>query len=229
MLEVVDIAGKERKIDKKLRAIAEAWSMLTLKFTVYKDTDTQVLVSPDEIVENLEEHQLQLQTMAGMGKFVDFFRDKVNRWQRKLGNIETSLKLWLGVQRQWESLESIFLSSADIRAQLPEDTKRFEGIDQEFKDLMADAVTDPVALKSCTRGGREESLISMAGGCSKGPRGERMRRLVGSHSLLSSIAYAHITQGTSKNAKSHSTSTSTRRRIFSLASSLSPTRRFWIS
>ena len=164
VLEVVDIAGKERKIDKKLRAISEAWSMLTLKFAMYKDTDTQVLVSPDEIVENLEEHQLQLQTMAGMGKFVDFFREKVNRWQRKLGNVETSLKLWLGVQRQWESLESIFLTSADIRAQLPEDTKRFEGIDQEFKELMAEAVTDPVAVKACTRGGREESLISMAGG-----------------------------------------------------------------
>ena len=52
--------------------------------------------------------------------------------------METILKLLLLVQRQWGSLESIFLASADIRAQLPEDTKRFETVDNEFKEQMRD-------------------------------------------------------------------------------------------
>ena len=62
--------------------------------------------------------------MASMGKFVDFFRDQVMKWQATLGEVETTLKLLLLVERQWGSLESIFLGSADIRSQLPDDTKR---------------------------------------------------------------------------------------------------------
>lgn len=47
-------------------------------------------------------------------------------WQATLGEVETFLKLMLSVQRQWTSLEAIFLTSKDIRAQLPDDTRRFE-------------------------------------------------------------------------------------------------------
>ena len=36
------------------------------------------------------------------------------------------MKKWTAVIKQWAGLESIFLGSADIRAQLPDDTKRFE-------------------------------------------------------------------------------------------------------
>jgi dynein heavy chain len=94
----------------------------------------------EEVIENLESHQLELQTMIGMGKFVDFFRDRVLHWQGTLGQMEDVLKVWVNVSRSWAALESIFLASADIRSQLPEDTKRFEGIDSEFKELMKDAV-----------------------------------------------------------------------------------------
>ena len=94
----------------------------------------------EEVIENLESHQLELQTMIGMGKFVDFFRDRVLHWQGTLGQMEDVLKVWVNVSRSWAALESIFLASADIRSQLPDDTKRFEGIDSEFKELMKDAV-----------------------------------------------------------------------------------------
>lgn len=46
------------------------------------------------------------------------------------------MQVWVNVSRSWASLESIFLASADIRSQLPDDTKRFEQIDSEFKTLM---------------------------------------------------------------------------------------------
>ncbi len=32
-------------------------------------------------------HQLELQTMIGMGKFVDYFRDRVLKWQSALGTL----------------------------------------------------------------------------------------------------------------------------------------------
>ena len=42
------------------------------------------------------------------------------------------IDLVLEVQRAWCSLESIFLGSEDIREQLPEDAKRFDGLDAQF-------------------------------------------------------------------------------------------------
>lgn len=37
------------------------------------------------------------------------------------------------MQRTWTHLESIFMSSEDIRKQLPDDSARFDRIDAEFK------------------------------------------------------------------------------------------------
>ena len=37
------------------------------------------------------------------------------------------------MQRTWSHLESIFIGSDDIRNQLPEDSKRFDGIDTDVK------------------------------------------------------------------------------------------------
>ena len=73
---------------------------------------------------------------AAMGRAVDFFRSDIQAWQKCLGTIEAVMRILLMVQRAWSALEAIFLGSQDIRAQLPDDTKRFEGIDAEFKETM---------------------------------------------------------------------------------------------
>lgn len=96
--------------------------------------------------------------ILGMGRFVDFFRNRVTHWQRTLGTVQSVLSVWLSVTKQWASLESIFLGSADIRSQLPDDTKRFEGIDTDFKDMMRDASATPNVVEACTAEGREELL-----------------------------------------------------------------------
>ena len=159
--DVVETATKELKIEKKLQGIEETWAGLSLEYVPHKDSDVRVVKASDEVVESLEAHQMELQAMIGMGKFVDYFRDRVTAWQKDLGNVESVLKEWLAVTKVWASLESIFLGSADIRAQLPDDTKRFEGIDQEFKDLMKVAVDVPNVVNACTADGREELLRGM--------------------------------------------------------------------
>lgn len=136
VLEIVEVANKELKIEAKLNSIQDIWNGLTLRFDRHRDSEVFVVSPPDDVLDALEEHHLQLQGMSGMGKFVDFFREIVLKWQTTLGNVESTLKLLLMVQRQWGSLESIFLGSQDIRTQLPDDTKRFEGTDAEFKELM---------------------------------------------------------------------------------------------
>ncbi|RLN89500.1 hypothetical protein BBJ28_00002039 [Nothophytophthora sp. Chile5] len=122
--------------------------------------DLLILKMPNAIIECLEEHQLQLQTMAGSGKFVAYFKDKVFEWQLRLGNVDTILKLWVALQRQWCSLESIFLSSSgDIKRQLPAEYQRFEHVDQEMKELFLDAQLSPsVLVACCQREGRETVL-----------------------------------------------------------------------
>jgi dynein heavy chain len=161
VLEIVEVANKELKIEAKLTSIEDIWKRLSLDFVRHRDTDVFVVSPPDDILDALEEHSLQLQGMIGLGMFVDFFRDKVVYWQTTLGNVESVIKILLAVQRQWGSLESIFMSSVDIRTQLPEDAKRFEGIDTEFKDFLREIGSIPSIIECCAGEGREQALQGM--------------------------------------------------------------------
>jgi dynein heavy chain len=166
--EIVETANKELKIEKKLIIIEAAWSKIELDYVKWKESEIKVIRPSEEVVESLEANQLELQAMIGMGKFVDYFKDRVLKWQVTLGTVESVLKEWQTVSRMWGALESIFLASADIRSQLPDDTKRFEGIDSEFKDLMKETGgpvdSEPVVpsvVEACVADGREEILRAM--------------------------------------------------------------------
>ena len=161
VLECVETATKEAKIEKKLKMIGEVWAGLCLDYKQYKETDIMMIMVSEEVMEALETHQMELQSMIGMGKFVEFFKKEVGGWQKTLGNVEETLKVWNIVMKAWASLESIFLESADIRNQLPDDTKRFEGIDETFKDLQAACTAEPNVVKACASDGRAEALNSM--------------------------------------------------------------------
>ena len=75
--------------------------------------------------------QPQSKYVKGNPKFLDL----VSNWQRKLGTVDTVLTLWRDVCRKWQALESIFVGSEDIRVQLPEDSRRFDGVNVDFQDL----------------------------------------------------------------------------------------------
>ena len=66
-------------------------------------------------------------------KYIGFFLEEVSGWQKKLTTADSVITIWFEVQRTWSHLESIFIGSGDIRSQLPEDSKRFDGIDSDFK------------------------------------------------------------------------------------------------
>jgi len=156
--EIVELSFKELKIERKLRDIELVWRDMNMQYVQHPGSELMLIKPSEETVESLEAHQLELQTMMGMGKFVEFFKDKVMTWQSTLGTVEDVIKVWVNVSRNWASLESIFLASADIRSQLPEDTKRFEGLDSEFKELMKDAVTEENVVNLCNVDGRLELL-----------------------------------------------------------------------
>ena len=157
--EIVEQARQEIKIDKHLNKIETVWLNLQLEYAPFKSTGVQVLVeaSLGPVYEALDEHEAALQAMGG-NRFVGFFESAVASWKGKLGGVRGTLDAWVEVQRSWCSLESIFLASEDIREQLPEDAKRFDGIDASFKEQMADASQTASPEAACLKDGRMEAL-----------------------------------------------------------------------
>jgi dynein heavy chain len=68
------------------------------------------------------------------------------------------ISVWFEVQRTWTHLESIFMSSEDIRKQLPVDSDRFDSIDHDFKILMEEMAIDTNVIKATNRDGLCERL-----------------------------------------------------------------------
>lgn len=100
-----------------------------------QDTEIFQLAIEDIVTEALENDNLQLQNLSGQ-KYVQtnpMFLEQVNGWQKKLGTVDSVLTTWMDVQKKWQALESIFIGSADIRVQLPEDSKRFDVINLDFQ------------------------------------------------------------------------------------------------
>lgn len=159
--DIIELAQKQAKIDARLSSIEQRWASCSLVFLQHNNSETRVLAPPDGALDDLEEHMMALQSMASMGKFVEFFQARVDEWQRLLSATDTVLKLWITVQRMWASLEAIFMTSQDIRAQLPDDSKRFESTDQEYKDLLREAEAKPAVVAACTGPDRLERLRAM--------------------------------------------------------------------
>ncbi|KAL7445854.1 hypothetical protein ACHAXM_010428 [Skeletonema potamos] len=159
--EIVETAMKELKIENKLSEIEGVWAAMQLDYVAHKNTDMYVPRPSEEVVESMEAHQMELQGIYGMGKFMEYFKDRVVKWQSDLRIVDDTLRMWMTVSRAWASLESIFLASADIRSQLPEDTKRFEGINSDFRELMKEAVLEVNCVKVCSVEGRCKTLKGM--------------------------------------------------------------------
>ena len=61
VMEIVETANKELKVESKLKVIEDCWSAMSLEFDRHRDTEVFVLVASDELLETLEDHQMQLQ------------------------------------------------------------------------------------------------------------------------------------------------------------------------
>lgn len=96
------------------------------------DTDKGfVLGSTEDVVMLLDDNAMSLQSMTA-SRFVGPFVDQVQLWEKRLSNVAEVIDVWVVVQRKWMYLESIFLAG-DIRQQLPNEARKFEGIDKAFK------------------------------------------------------------------------------------------------
>lgn len=160
---IVEKSVKEMGMEKMLKDLQNIWANMEFQNDIHERTGIKLLKSSEEIIETLEENQSQLQGMAS-SKYIAYFQTEVTSWQHKLSNAEQIISSWFEVQRKWVYLESIFIGSEDIRSQLPVDSKRFDGIDKEFKVLLAQVNADKNVIRATNKSSSKlyENLESLA-------------------------------------------------------------------
>jgi dynein heavy chain len=131
---IVDRAGKELQMEKMLGELEKTWADFNFEYGTHKRRGLPQIKPAEEMIEVLEDNQVQLQNLLA-SKFIAFFADGVGSWSKKLSTTDQVIEIWGEVQRTWSNLESIFIGSEDIRAQLPEDAKRFDGIDKDYQEV----------------------------------------------------------------------------------------------
>nr|XP_003818154.3 dynein axonemal heavy chain 9 isoform X2 [Pan paniscus] len=159
---IVDKAAKEMGMEKTLKELQTTWAGMEFQYEPHPRTNVPLLCSDEDLIEVLEDNQVQLQNLV-MSKYVAFFLEEVSGWQKKLSTVDAVISIWFEVQRTWTHLESIFIGSEDIRAQLPQDSKRFEGIDIDFKELAYDAQKTPNVVQTTNKPGLYEKLEDIQG------------------------------------------------------------------
>ncbi|XP_040542548.1 dynein axonemal heavy chain 17 isoform X5 [Gallus gallus] len=157
---IVDKAVKESGMEKVLSALDSTWATMEFEHEPHSRTGIMLLKSDEVLIETLEDNQVQLQNLMA-SKYLAFFLQEVSGWQQKLSTADSVISIWFEVQRTWSHLESIFIGSEDIRSQLPEDSRQFDSIDKDFKELMADAVKTPNVIEATNKPGLFSKLEAL--------------------------------------------------------------------
>uniref|UniRef100_A0A8D2ZL57 Uncharacterized protein n=1 Tax=Scophthalmus maximus TaxID=52904 RepID=A0A8D2ZL57_SCOMX len=157
---IVDKAVKEMGMEKVLSELNTTWTGMQFQYEPHHRTQVPLLRTDEELIETLEDNQVQLQNLMS-SKYIAHFLDEVSSWQSKLSVADSVIALWFDVQRTWTHLESIFIGSEDIRSQLPEDSKRFEEIDTDFKEMAGNVHETPNVVEATNKPGLIEKLEGM--------------------------------------------------------------------
>ncbi|NXU85060.1 DYH17 protein, partial [Xiphorhynchus elegans] len=145
---IVDKATKEAGMEKVLNALDTTWETMQFEYEPHGRTGLPLLKADELLIETLEDNQVQLQNVLA-SKYRAFFLQKAQDWQQKLSTADAVISTWFEVQRKWGHLETIFIASEDTRSQLPEESRKFDAIDQDFRELMNDAEKTPNVIE-CT-------------------------------------------------------------------------------
>ena len=145
--EVTDGADKELAICRKLDECEERWAAVRFIFGSWKARGVPVLQAAGSVVEELEEAQLNLQTMLTM-RYVAVFRERAVIKLKELSDTGETLELWQKVQLMWCSLESVF-TGGDIAKLMPVVAKKFQKVDKDFAGLQSRAAETGVVTAAC--------------------------------------------------------------------------------
>ena len=106
--EICEGADKQLGIETKLNESRETWSHTTFQFGKWKGRDCPILQAFGQIIDDLEEAQMNMQTLLSM-RHVGPFREPVQEQLTALSDTADTLELWIKVQLLWTALESVFM------------------------------------------------------------------------------------------------------------------------
>lgn len=84
-------------------------------------------------------------------RYLATFEEKIYYWQKGLAAINEVVVTAGEVQRSWSFLESLFIHSEEVKKELPAESQKFIGIDEQVKKLLTDAFQTKKALDFCTK------------------------------------------------------------------------------
>nr|XP_043909238.1 dynein axonemal heavy chain 3-like [Solea senegalensis] len=138
------LASKEYSLEQALLKMKNEWADLHFTFTKYRDSNIKIVSAVDDIQMLLDDHIMKTQTMKG-SPFIAPIEDECKQWDIKLVSMLNILESMLKCQATWLYLEPIF-SSKDIIAQMPQEGRKFEIVDDYYKKMIAEAVKDTHVL-----------------------------------------------------------------------------------
>ena len=144
-------ASGEASLESGVDSIQQTWEDMEFFVKKYRDdSNAYILGGVDEIIAQLEDSQMSLQSMLG-SRYIEGVREEVETWNRKLGVLADTIDEWLTCQSNWMYLETIF-SAEDIQRQLPDESSKFFAIDRKWKDLMQRTYSSPRVLDAVADG-----------------------------------------------------------------------------
>ncbi|KAL0227387.1 hypothetical protein P9112_014711 [Eukaryota sp. TZLM1-RC] len=157
--EIANSAVKEREIEIRLGQIENDWRDQAFEFAEYKSRGLLLLkpAETSEIVALLEDSQMVLGGLIS-SRYNAPFKSRITDWINKLSTCSERIDLWLRVQFLWAYLEAVF-SGGDIANQLPQEAKRFAGIDKSWVKIMNTAVNEPHCISLCCSNDTLENLL----------------------------------------------------------------------
>ena len=157
--EVTDGADKQLKIENQLGEIKSAWKTKEFMFAEWKDRGVYILKATPMVVEELEEAQMNLQTLLTM-RHVAPFRNVAQELLGSLSETSDTLESWVKVQLMWCALESVF-TGGDIAKQLPKEAKKFAKVDKDWAKIMTKASECRNVVECCANELLQNTLPTM--------------------------------------------------------------------
>ena len=157
--EVTDGADKQLKIEHQLEEIRDMWDSEEFSFQNWKNRGVHILRSTPLVMEELEEAQMNLQTILTM-RHVAPFRGLAQDLLQSLSETSETLERWIKVQLMWCALESVF-TGGDIAKQMPKEAKKFSKVDKHWAKLMVKASETRNIVECCADELLRSSLPNM--------------------------------------------------------------------
>ncbi|XP_078314970.1 cytoplasmic dynein 1 heavy chain 1-like isoform X1 [Crassostrea virginica] len=142
--DIILIAQGEMALEEFLKQVSEVWRSYELELINYQNK-CRLIRGWDDLFTKVKEHINSVSAMK-LSPYYKQFEEDALAWEDKLNRINALFDVWIDVQRRWVYLEGIFTGSADIKALLPVETSRFQGVSTEFLALMKKVTRSPLVM-----------------------------------------------------------------------------------